>query len=107
MARPPRRNCSTSASLPGFASRRTSRATFTISASLRIALPDCSVLLEQLLLPRIVWDLAAFDEYVLGAGRELERIAGPHHDIRILAGFERPEALGDPPDPRRYACHGA
>jgi hypothetical protein len=74
---------------------------------LRIAPPDCSVLLEQLLLPRIVWDLAASDEYVLGAGRELERIAGPHHDIRILARFERTEALGDTPDPRRFECHGA
>src|SRR3954462_8249139 len=51
-------------------------------------------LLEQVL-PRRRADFAATDEDMLRLRRELERIARPDDDIRILARLQRPDSIGD------------
>jgi hypothetical protein len=54
----------------------------------RDASSNDSVFLEQLPLPRVLRHFAAGDEYALGACRQLERIAGPHDHVGILADLE-------------------
>src|SRR5215210_1598075 len=55
------------------------------------------VTFEQLALSCVPGHLATLDEDVFRPGRQLEGIAAPHDDVRVLADLQRPVACGDPP----------
>ena len=61
----------------------------------------------ELVLARVVAIFTATHEDVLDVRRELERIAAPHHDVGVLAGGERPDAVRDAEDRRRPERHRA
>src|SRR6188768_1303208 len=65
-----------------------------------------SVLLEQLLLTRVLRHLATGDEHMLGAGRELEGVAGPDHHVAILAHLQRTQPVRHTPGASRFERDG-
>src|SRR5687767_13010851 len=69
-------------------------------------LTERAVAPEKCLLARLLRHLAPIDEHMLDRRRELERIARPHHDIRILACLERAITVGNAPQPCRVDRHG-
>src|SRR5262249_39372543 len=64
------------------------------------------VLMEQPRVPRLHRDRRAVDVDLLDGGRDLERIAVRHHQVRDLAGFDRAHLVPDAEDlrgPQRHA----
>ena len=53
--------------------------------------------LEQLPLPRVLRHLLPGNEHMLRPCRQLERIAGPDDDVRVLASLQRADAIGHSP----------
>src|SRR6476661_4573968 len=68
---------------------------------------DRPVAVEQLPLTRVLRHFATLDEDVLGPGGELEGIAGPYDDVRVLPRFERSIPGRDAPDLRGCESDGA
>src|SRR5689334_22546971 len=62
--------------------------------------------LQELALARVLGDFTPANEHVLGAGRQLEGIAGPDDDVRVLSDVKRSDAIGHAPELRGYERHG-
>ena len=63
------------------------------------------VALDQEILPRLLVVLAAAHKNMLGARRELERIAAPNHDIALAARLERADSIRGAEEFRGRQCH--
>ena len=68
---------------------------------------DVAIPLEELPLTRIPRYLTSADEDLLGCRGQLERIARPDDEIRVLACLDRAIPIGDTPDARGAERDGA